>query len=257
MNNITLIIPVHTLDGGLDKLLDKAVASVSDSTVKPDKLMFVYPKNAKLKKKLSSYKVEGVKTTLLENTGSSTFQSQLNFAVDNVDTEYFSYLAMDDEVSKIWYKNVLEHMGHEPSVSTFLPILVETDLNDQFVGFSNEIAWASGFSDKQGYLDNNAVLTYYNISFDGMVMKTETFKEIGGVKENIKLTFIIEFFLRLTYNDHEVKVIPKLGYKHVNQREGSLFDSYKKEIKGEESQFWLNTAKKEYYFTEDRDIKVY
>jgi GT2 family glycosyltransferase len=257
MNNITLIIPVHSLDDGLDSLLYKSIKSVEDSIVKPDKLIIVHPKNKNLTEQLSKYQVKDVEITLIENAGDSSFQSQLNLGVDNVDTTYFSYLAMDDEVSKIWFKNVIEHMKYEPEVSCFLPILVETDSNNNFIGFTNDIAWASGFSDKQGYLDNNAVLNYFNLSFDGMVIKKDVYKEIGGIKPNIKLTFIIEFFLRLTYNDYQVKVVPKLGYKHTNQREGSLFVDYKKVLSEEESNFWLKTAKKEYFFVEDREIRTY
>jgi hypothetical protein len=49
-------------------------------------------------------------------------------------------------------------------------------------------------------------------------------------------------------------VIPKLGYKHVNSREGSLFDHYKNTVNVLESKFWVNKAKKEYFHTEDREI---
>ena len=49
-------------------------------------------------------------------------------------------------------------------------------------------------------------------------------------------------------------VIPKLGYKHINNRSGSLFDEYKNTVNVLESKFWLNKAKKEYFFTEDREI---
>ena len=49
-------------------------------------------------------------------------------------------------------------------------------------------------------------------------------------------------------------VIPKLGYKHLNNRKNSLFDHYKSTIDVMESKFWLNKAKKEYFFTEDREI---
>jgi hypothetical protein len=257
MNNITLIIPVHSIDNGLDKLLDKAVKSVEDSIVKPDSLIIVHAKNAKIKKQVSGYKIPDVDIKLIENSGDTSFQVQLNLGVENVTTTYFSYLAMDDEVSKIWFKNVVNNIKYDQDTACFLPINVETDMNDNFIGFTNEIAWATGFSDKQGYLDNNAVLNYFNLTFDGMVIKKEVYDEIGGIKSNIKLTFIIEFFLRLTYNDYQVKVIPKIGYKHTNQREGSLFVEYKKTIGGEESQFWLKTAKKEYFFTEDREITAY
>ena len=52
--------------------------------------------------------------------------------------------------------------------------------------------------------------------------------------------------------------IPRLGYKHVNLREGSIFWNYKHgedKMIEDEVKFWVATAKKEYFFTDDRVIK--
>ena len=52
--------------------------------------------------------------------------------------------------------------------------------------------------------------------------------------------------------------IPRIGYKHMNMREGSLFWNYKYGEKGmteNEIKFWIDSAKKEYFFTNQRDIK--
>jgi hypothetical protein len=52
--------------------------------------------------------------------------------------------------------------------------------------------------------------------------------------------------------------IPRIGYKHANMREGSLFWNYKNgtdKMLDEEVKFWVQTAKKEHFFTEDRSIK--
>jgi hypothetical protein len=52
--------------------------------------------------------------------------------------------------------------------------------------------------------------------------------------------------------------IPKIGYKHTNLRQDSIFWSYKfgnSKLSESEVKFWLQTAKKEYFFTEDRQIK--
>ena len=49
-------------------------------------------------------------------------------------------------------------------------------------------------------------------------------------------------------------VIPKFGYKHVNQRPDSLFASYKETMDPTEARWWLAQAKKEYYFDKDRKI---
>jgi hypothetical protein len=52
--------------------------------------------------------------------------------------------------------------------------------------------------------------------------------------------------------------IPKFGYKHTNMREGSIFWNYKNggdRMIDDEVKFWVQTAKKEYFFKEDRTIK--
>jgi hypothetical protein len=52
--------------------------------------------------------------------------------------------------------------------------------------------------------------------------------------------------------------IPKIGYKHVNFRENSLFWLYKNDDKlkltDKEVRFWIDTAKKEFFFKNKRDI---
>ena len=89
-------------------------------------------------------------------------------------------------------------------------------------------------------------------------MKKEKFEEIGGMKPSMKLTFNYEFLLRATYNDTTIMTIPKVGYKHTNQRDNSLFWGYKNSqdslLSPEEAKFWVDTAKKEYFFTTDREV---
>jgi len=83
-------------------------------------------------------------------------------------------------------------------------------------------------------------------------------KEQGKLKENIKLTFGYEFLLRLTHNNVLVISVPKIGYQHVNFRENSLFWSYKNDdsmrMSENEVKFWLDTAKKEFFFKNKREI---
>ena len=52
--------------------------------------------------------------------------------------------------------------------------------------------------------------------------------------------------------------IPKIGYKHMNLREGSIFWNYRNgddAISPDEVKFWVESAKKEYLFINDRAIK--
>ena len=52
--------------------------------------------------------------------------------------------------------------------------------------------------------------------------------------------------------------VPKIGYQHVNLRENSLFWMYKNnenlKLAENEGKFWVETAKKEYFFKNKRDV---
>ena len=194
-------------------------------------------------------------TKVIENeTGNYDFQSQINYGVEKSSNDYFTFVEYDDELSPIWIKNGLEYSESYPEVGIFLPIVYETDENGKFISFTNESIWAKDFTEQPGYLDNNTLQRVQNFNFDGMVVKKELFLENGGLKKNIKLTFTYEFLLRMSYLSIPIMVIPKLGYKHTNNREGSLFVEYKNTIDVLESRFWIGKAKKEYFFTEDREI---
>lgn len=91
-----------------------------------------------------------------------------------------------------------------------------------------------------------------------MVFRKNIFEDYGGFKKSMKLTFVYELLLRLTYNTVKFMTIPRIGYKHSNMREGSIFWDYKygnNQLTQDEVKFWIDSAKKEYYFKEDRNIK--
>ena len=127
-----------------------------------------------------------------------------------------------------------------------------------FAGFTNEATFAANFTQEMGYLNNETLLDYQNFQTAGMVVKKSVLEDFGGFKSSMKLTFVYEFLLRITYNSVRIMTIPKIGYKHMSMREGSIFWSYKNgesTITNEEVKFWISTAKKEYFFSNDRDIK--
>jgi hypothetical protein len=91
-----------------------------------------------------------------------------------------------------------------------------------------------------------------------MVIKKEVIENFGGFKPSMKLTFVYEFLLRMTYNSVKIMTIPKLGYKHLNLRPESIFWNLKfgkEKLEEEEVKFWISSAKKEYFFVDDRNIK--
>ncbi len=258
MKDITVIIPVHKIDEGELDLLKLAIKSVEDQQVKPEELMIVGPK--KIKKEINSLDFGDLNYKFVENSGETDFATQMNVAAESCDTQYFCLLELDDELSKIWLKNVKDYTKHYEDVNVFLPLITNVDKNNTFIGWTNEPVWAMNFSEEIGYLNLDALLNYPNFNIDGMVINTDFFLEIGGFKKNIKLTFIYEFLLRAVFMDARMMTIPKIGYKHLNMREGGLFYNYKNHpdfiIPSDQGAFWLETAKKEYFFTEDRNIEV-
>jgi hypothetical protein len=78
------------------------------------------------------------------------------------------------------------------------------------------------------------------------------------LKTTFKLTFGYEFLLRMTQHDVNFMTIPKIGYKHTNLREGSIFWNYKngdQRLGEDEIRFWIDSAKKEYFYINQREIK--
>lgn len=254
--SITVIIPLHEVTETTSNLFQNAIKSVEDQMSKPTSVLIVTPKGSEATTFAKDFDYMTIKdiVKVVENDGKTDFASQINFGVSQCETEWFSILEYDDEYSKIWFKNVEKYINAYSDVDIFMPIVVDVDSNGQFIGFTNEAVWANSFSDELGFLDKEALLSYQNFNIDGIVMKKETYQSYGGFKSNIKLTFIYEFLLRMSYKSCKIMTIPKFGYKHVNQREGSLFYNYRQSINPVEANWWLNKAKSEFYHETDREL---
>ena len=255
-SNITVIVPIHELTEETKSLFGVAMQSVAQQTVMPDEVLIVTPAKSETLTYLKGYDFETIKSIvrLVETEGETDFSTQFNLGVSEAKTEFVSLLEYDDEYAKIWFKNAVKYMEAYPEVDIFLPIIADVDGNGQFIGTTNEAVWAYRFSDEMGFLDSNALLAYQNFNIDGMVIKKSLFDEFGGFKSAIKLTFIYEFLLRMVHNDAKVMTIPRFGYKHMNMRSNSLFHTYSQEMDPVESKWWLDKAKKEFYFTKQRAI---
>jgi len=258
--DITIILPVHDVSDDFNNWFPKAIKSLEQSQVKPGKLLIVCAESDPIKEYMGLLENNtGIETTVIYNDKDTTYCGQINLGVSVCESEFFSILEYDDEYSNIWFKQFGLYAPHYEDVDIFLPLVVDTDQVGQFLGFTNEALWAMGFSEEIGFLDNNTLLKYQNFQVSGMIMRKSKFDEIGGLKSSMKLTFNYEFLLRATYNDTTIMTIPKIGYKHVNQRDKSLFWNYKfhdtLKIGQDEAKFWVDTAKKEYFFTKDRQVE--
>jgi len=261
--DLTVVIPVHSVaDPNFNELMNAALMSIENNDIHPEKVMIVRCGCGDVKEVINNMDTSKYTFNLevVENTTGKQFQNQINFAASLVNTKYFSFLEFDDEFSVTWLNNVKTYTEAYPDMDMFIPIITDVTTENKFLGLTNEAAWAFNFSEKLGEIDHEVLLEYPNINPDGMVIKTDVYKSIGGYKSSMRLTFNYEFLLRFTNSGRNIMVIPKMGYKHMNMRPSSLFWEYKNsqdqtmQITPDEARFWMETAKKEFFYNDDRNI---
>lgn len=254
MKKITIILPIHKIDGDYKEMLSNAISSIEDFH-NDVILSIICP--TKIKEELNNLSNK-LEITFVENKGNTDFCSQINLGIEKCETEWFSIFEVDDEYRPIWLKSMNEYLNIYSDVDVFLPIIRDINQEGTFVNFTNESAWAYGFTELQGFIDNEVLLEFQNYQTSGGLYRTQVIKDNGSLKENIKLSFSYEFLLRLTHNGVRIMTVPRIGYQHVNMREDSLFWSYRNneenKLQENEVKFWLDTAKKEFFFKNKRDV---
>jgi hypothetical protein len=254
--NITAILPLHKINEDYKTMLSNAVNSM-ENFHNDVKLLIVCP--SEVKGEIDTMNLsETIEISYNVHTGDTDFVSQVNRGIQNCQTEWFTILEVDDEFKSIWLKSVTQCVAENPEVDVFLPVVKDINVEGKFVSFTNESVWAYGFTEKQGFLDNEVLLEFQNFQTSGGLYRTQVIIDNGLIKDNIKLTFSYELFLRLTHNGVKVLTVPRIGYQHLNFRPDSLFWEYKNndetKLSEDEAKFWLETAKKEFFFKNKRDV---
>jgi len=262
MNNklsLSVILPIKSSKAkNFGDYFEKAITSLKTQQVEFEELIIVHTNEESLIDILNNYDFGNLTVTKLLWDKAPNYCEQVNYGIKLAKGSWVSLFEFDDEYSSIWFKNVGKYIESYPETQMFLPVVVEADEKGMFAGFTNEATFAANFTQEMGFLTNETLQDYQNFQTAGSVFKKQIVEDFGGFKPSIKLTFIYEFLLRLTYNSVSIMTIPKLGYKHVNLREGSIFWNYKngnEKMVEDEVKFWIQTAKKEYFFTDDRVIK--
>jgi glycosyltransferase involved in cell wall biosynthesis len=257
--SLSVILPIKSAKAkDFDELFGKAINSLKEQKVDFEELVIVHTQEETLITVLDNYDFGNINVTKVLWDKEPNYASQVNYGIEKAKGTWISLFEFDDEYSSIWFKNIKKYSESYPDVQMFLPVVVEVDEKGMFAGFTNEATFAANFSQEMGFLTNETLQDYQNFQTAGSVFKKSVIEDFGGFKSSIKLTFVYEFLLRLSYNSVSIMTIPKLGYKHVNMREGSIFWTYKNgenKMIEDEVKFWIQTAKKEYFFTDDRVIK--
>lgn len=259
--NITTIIPIHEFNEKNSEYLKNALESIKkqkDIETLPN-VVIVHTPEIEEELKVFMQDVKEISITYVKNDGNSDYQSQVNLGVDSVETEYFSVLEFDDEYGDAFFKNGMIYITAFPEIDIFMVMMIEINENNEGIKLTNETVWAQQFIGENGeigYLNLNSLKQYTDFKLSGAIIKKSEFKNLGKYKVNIKLTFMYEFLLRALNNGCKVYTIPKIGYKHLATRSGSLFDNYQKTLSIKERKFWFDVATKESNFTKDRVIDM-
>jgi hypothetical protein len=264
--NTTVIIPVHEYSDKISSYLDKAIESVlkQEKLDKLPQILVVYATSVEegiigFQQSLLRKYQNTIDILFIKNEGRIDYQSQVNLAVETVSTPYFSVLEFDDEYGTTYFNTVEKYIKAYPEIDTFLTMMIEVNEQNQGIKLTNETVWAQQFvgeNGEMGYLNLNALKQYTDFKISGAVIKKSEFINVGKYKANIKLTFMYEFLLRLLNNACKIFTIPKIGYKHLATREGSMFDGFQKNMPMDERKFWFDTATKESNFVNDRPIDM-
>ena len=257
--DVSVILPIKSSKAnGFVEYFEKAITSLKNQTVKINELIIVHTDETYLTEFLNGFDFGDLIVKKIVWTKEPNFADQVNHGVKSSESKWVSLFEFDDEYSNIWFKNVEKYSIAHSDVDAFLPIVIDTDDKGQFAGFTNEATFALNIAAEMGILSNETLQTYQNFQISGMVIKKSAYIDFGLLKPSFRLTFGYEFFLRMTNNSVKIMSIPKIGYKHVNLREGSIFWNYKNGedvLTDEEVRFWVESAKKEYFFINDRAIK--
>lgn len=264
--NITVIIPIHEFNVQISDMLDKAIESVQKQEGIEEKPQIVVVCAFAIADDILKYQVNlltkfpnNINIVFISNTGKTDYQSQVNFAVNNITTDYFSVLEFDDEYSTTFFKNAEKYIESYPDIDVFLTMIIEVNEKNEGIKLTNETVWSQQFvgeNGEMGYLNAKSLQQYTDFKLSGAVIKKSEFENLGKYKSNIKLAFMYEFLLRALNNACKIYTIPKIGYKHLATREGSLFNVYLKTIPIEERKFWFETATKEANIMNDRPIDI-
>jgi hypothetical protein len=260
MSNVTAIVPIHEFSEATKNYLEESINSVLKQLDSNPLILIVYTHRAEEGGLLTflSEKAFGQSVSWIKNEGKTDFCGQVNFGVKNITTPYFSILEYDDAYNVTYFRNVDKHIANLPDVGMFLPITIDVDdKTNTPLQLVNQNIWSNGYVGENGtlgYLNVRSLNDYSFYTLGGAVFNKKEFTSVGGLKSNIVLAFTFEFILRFLNNGNKIFTIPKYGYKHRINREGSLFMGLGASLTQDDRRFWFETAKKESHFFNDREI---
>jgi len=175
------------------------------------------------------------------------------------DVDYVSILEYDDVLTPNSSSIVNKYGSDWESIDILAPLACVVKYNDGddkpiLVGITNEAAMAPQLAEEFGVFDFNMMLRTNFIFVNGCYIKPKVFEDYGVFKENFEMFYDYEWTLRMVYNGVSIKTVPMATHFHALTEDGA-FESHRKVSKDIVDK-WLGAARREYFFDEDRAIKI-
>ena len=122
MKELTIIVPLVEYKEEYKELYENALNSVAEGDVREEvSIIFVGPSSSINVVKEFNF---GAREVLyLENSKNTELPFQINKAVKDVKTEYFSVLEFDDNYTSFWFNEVEKYLGLVDNISLYLPLI--------------------------------------------------------------------------------------------------------------------------------------
>ncbi len=141
--NISVILPIKTISViDFNDYFDKCINSIKTQELPVNELVIVHTDETSLVEFLDNYDFGDLNVNKLVWTEEPNYSKQINYGVEKSSSEWVSLFEIDDEYSKIWFKNVKRYSESYPDAQGFLPIVIDVDERGIFAGFTNEATFA-------------------------------------------------------------------------------------------------------------------
>lgn len=242
-SEITVIIPLNIYNNEVEKYLSRGIETICNR----NKVIIIGSDDviSKAKEFIKQNYNEKFDIKYVKNKNTE-FANQINKASLECSTKYFVVMEYDDKFTDC-FNDVMETEIKTDENSIILPFNEFLSKDDIFLSFANEIAWDAAFIDDQlGYLSIDALKAYKDFNVTGALINTHDYIEIGGLKQDMGIAMWYEFLLRALHFNKKVYVTPRVCYSHTILREGSYFETMKKQLTAEEGTKLIQKALEEY-----------
>ena len=149
--DVSVILPIKSgKSNGFTEYFEKCIESLKLQKVGFTELIIVHTPETYLVDYLKGFDFGDLNVRMVSWEKEPNYSAQVNHGAREAKSEWISFFEIDDEYSSIWFKNVDMYSKSYPDTQVFLPIVVDTDAQGKFAGFTKEATFAANFTPEMG-----------------------------------------------------------------------------------------------------------